>query len=60
MASAALILLPLGYVTMLALSADLAVWQRLWATRVHSVVGRSRSGNYPRVGRINGMDGHPI
>ena len=34
MASAALILLPLGYVTMLALSADLAVWQRLWATRV--------------------------
>ncbi|GKS63827.1 iron(III) ABC transporter permease [Nitrospira sp.] len=34
MASAALILLPLGYVTTLALSADLAVWQRLWATRV--------------------------
>lgn len=34
LASAALILLPLGYVTMLALSADLAIWQRLWATRV--------------------------
>ncbi|MBX3304407.1 MAG: iron ABC transporter permease, partial [Nitrospira sp.] len=34
LASAALILLPLGYVTTLALSADLAVWQRLWATRV--------------------------
>jgi iron(III) transport system permease protein len=32
--SAALILLPLGYVTTLALSADPAVWQRLWATRV--------------------------
>lgn len=34
LASAVLILLPLGYVTTLALSADLAVWQRLWATRV--------------------------
>jgi iron(III) transport system permease protein len=34
LASAALILLPLGYVTTLALSADPAVWQRLWATRV--------------------------
>ncbi len=33
-ASAALILLPLGYVTALALSADPAVWQRLWATRI--------------------------
>lgn len=32
--SAALILLPLGYVTMLALSADPAVWQRLWTTRI--------------------------
>jgi iron(III) transport system permease protein len=32
--SAALILSPLGYVTTLALSADPAVWQRLWATRV--------------------------
>ena len=34
LASAALILLPLGYVTTLALSADPAVWQRLWATRI--------------------------
>jgi len=34
LASATLILLPLGYVTALALSADLAVWQRLWATRI--------------------------
>jgi len=34
LATAALILLPLGYVTTLALSADPAVWQRLWATRV--------------------------
>lgn len=34
LASAALILLPLGYVTTLALSADVAVWQRLWATRI--------------------------
>jgi iron(III) transport system permease protein len=32
--SAALILLPLGYVTTLALSADPAVWQRLWTTRI--------------------------
>lgn len=31
---AALILLPLGYVTTLALSADPAVWQRLWTTRI--------------------------
>ena len=34
LASAALILLPLGYVTALALSADLSVWHRLWTTRV--------------------------
>lgn len=34
LASAALLLLPLGYVTMQALSADPAVWQRLWATRI--------------------------
>jgi iron(III) transport system permease protein len=34
LASAALTLLPLGYVTVLALSADPAVWQRLWTTRV--------------------------
>jgi len=34
LASSALILLPLGYVTTLALSADPTVWQRLWATRI--------------------------
>ena len=34
LASAALILLPLGYVTALALSADPTVWNRLWTTRV--------------------------
>lgn len=34
LASAALILLPLGYVSTLAFSADPAVWQRLWATRI--------------------------
>jgi iron(III) transport system permease protein len=34
LASAALIVLPLGYVTILALSADFAVWHRLWTTRV--------------------------
>ena len=32
--SAALILLPLGYVTSQALSADPAVWNRLWTTRI--------------------------
>ena len=31
---AALILLPLGYVTALALSADIGIWQRLWSTRI--------------------------
>ena len=34
LASAAFILLPLGYVASLAVSADTAVWQRLWATRI--------------------------
>jgi iron(III) transport system permease protein len=34
LASAALVLLPLGYVVVLALSADPAVWYRLWTTRV--------------------------
>ena len=34
LASAALILLPLGYITTLAFSADPAVWHRLWTTRV--------------------------
>jgi iron(III) transport system permease protein len=32
--TAGLILLPLGYVTVLALTADPAVWARLWATRI--------------------------
>lgn len=34
LASAGLILLPLGYVTAQALSADPIVWSRLWATRI--------------------------
>ena len=34
LASALLILLPLGYVTSQALSADPAVWNRLWTTRI--------------------------
>jgi iron(III) transport system permease protein len=34
LASAAFILLPLGYVTSQALSADPAVWSRLWSTRI--------------------------
>ena len=34
LASAGLILLPLGYVTAQALSADPGVWGRLWATRI--------------------------
>src|SRR6476660_2464052 len=34
MASAGMILLPLGYVTAQALSADPIVWSRLWATRI--------------------------
>ena len=34
LASAAFILLPLGYVMSLAVSADSAVWQRLWVTRI--------------------------
>ena len=34
LASAALILLPLGYVTSQALSADPTVWSRLWTTRI--------------------------
>ncbi|NGZ59973.1 MAG: iron ABC transporter permease [Nitrospira sp. LK265] len=34
LAAATLILLPLGYVTALALSADVAIWHRLWATRI--------------------------
>ncbi|MEQ1791758.1 MAG: ABC transporter permease subunit, partial [Nitrospiraceae bacterium] len=34
LATAGIILLPLGYVTSQALSADPAVWSRLWATRI--------------------------
>jgi iron(III) transport system permease protein len=34
LATAGIILLPLGYVTSQALSADPAVWTRLWATRI--------------------------
>jgi iron(III) transport system permease protein len=34
LASAAIMLLPLGYVTSQALSADSAVWSRLWNTRI--------------------------
>lgn len=34
LASAALVLTPLLYVALSALSADLVVWQRLWATRI--------------------------
>lgn len=33
-ATAGLILLPLGYVTLLAVTADQAVWSRLWSTRI--------------------------
>lgn len=41
--SAALILLPLGYVTALALSADLALWQRLWTTRIPELLANTVS-----------------
>jgi iron(III) transport system permease protein len=41
--SAALILMPLGYVTTLALSADPAVWQRLWATRIPELLANTVS-----------------
>jgi iron(III) transport system permease protein len=34
LASAVLVLSPLGYVTALALSADPAIWHRLWTTRI--------------------------
>ena len=34
LATAALLLVPLGYVATLALSAEPVVWQRLWATRI--------------------------
>ncbi|HKY73620.1 MAG TPA: iron ABC transporter permease [Nitrospira sp.] len=41
LASAALILLPLGYVTSQALSADPAVWSRLWTTRIPELLGNT-------------------
>jgi len=42
-ASAALIILPLAYVTTLALSADTAVWTRLWATRIPELLSNTIS-----------------
>ncbi len=39
--TAGVILLPLGYVTALALSADPAVWQRLWATRIPELLSNT-------------------
>jgi iron(III) transport system permease protein len=41
LASAALILLPLGYVTSQALSADPAIWNRLWTTRIPELLGNT-------------------
>ncbi len=41
--SAALILLPLGYVAALALAADVIVWQRLWATRIPELLANTVS-----------------
>jgi iron(III) transport system permease protein len=41
LASAALILLPLGYVTSQALSADAAVWNRLWTTRIPELLSNT-------------------
>jgi iron(III) transport system permease protein len=41
LASAGLILLPLGYVTSQALSADPAVWGRLWATRIPELLSNT-------------------
>ncbi len=41
LASASLILLPLGYVTAQALSADPAVWSRLWATRIPELLSNT-------------------
>jgi iron(III) transport system permease protein len=41
LASAALILLPLGYVTSQALSADAAVWNRLWSTRIPELLSNT-------------------
>jgi len=41
LASAALILLPLVYVTSQAMTADQAVWSRLWATRIPELVSNT-------------------
>jgi iron(III) transport system permease protein len=41
LASAALILLPLGYVTSQALSADPAIWSRLWSTRIPELLSNT-------------------
>ncbi|HKE62833.1 MAG TPA: iron ABC transporter permease [Nitrospira sp.] len=41
LASAALILLPLGYVTSQAVLADPAVWSRLWATRIPELLSNT-------------------
>lgn len=41
LASAAVILLPLGYVTSQALSADPAVWSRLWTTRIPELLSNT-------------------
>ncbi len=43
LASAGLILLPLGYVTSQAVSADPAVWSRLWATRIPELLSNTVS-----------------
>ena len=66
MATAALILLPLGYVTTLAFSADrvgLAASLDDSCPRTfvqHGVVGRCGGGADPRNRGLDGMDGHPI
>ena len=41
LASAGVILMPLGYVTSQALLADSAVWNRLWATRIPELVSNT-------------------
>ena len=46
LATAGFILLPLGYVTAQALSADPAVWSRLWATRIPELM--FNLAGYPR------------
>lgn len=43
LASAGLIVLPLGYVMVLALTADPAVWARLWATRIPELLANTVS-----------------